>query len=186
MKLIVGLGNPGKKYEKTRHNAGFEAIDLVAKKCQLGFTQEKFNAEIASGNIQGEKVLLMKPLTYMNNSGEAVIQAMNFYKIDTKDILVLHDDLDLPIGKIRIRMQGSAGGQKGMASIQRHVHAQDIARIRIGIDKSPIIPVVDYVLGKVPKEERGEYDKALEHAAMAAVSFIDNPIEIVMNRFNGQ
>ncbi len=184
MKIVIGLGNPGKKYEKTRHNAGFEALDYLAKKCNVDFNQEKFHAQIASTVVKGEKVLLMKPLTYMNNSGEALIQAMNFYKVELEDVLVLHDDLDIPVGKIRIRARGSAGGQKGMASIQNHVHSQDVFRIRIGIDKSPVIPVVDYVLGKVPNEERVEYNQALEKAAEAAYYFIHHSIDDVMNRFN--
>ncbi|MFV0480226.1 MAG: aminoacyl-tRNA hydrolase [Anaerorhabdus sp.] len=184
MKIIIGLGNPGGKYEKTRHNAGFEAIECLAKKCGTTFQQEKFNAEIAEFSQNGEKVLLMKPLTYMNASGEALIQAMKFYKVEVKDILVMHDDLDLPVGKIRIRYQGSAGGQKGMLSIQQHLHTQEIGRIRIGIDKSPIIPVVDYVLGKVPSEEREQYNEAIEKAAEAALYFLSHSIVDVMNRFN--
>ncbi len=184
MKIIVGLGNPGKKYEKTRHNAGFEAMDCLAKKCGVDFQQEKFNASITSFTHQGEKVLLMKPLTYMNLSGEALIQAMKFYKVEVEDVLVLHDDLDLPVGKIRIRSQGSAGGQKGMSNIQQHLHTQSVNRIRIGIDKHPFIPVVDYVLGKVPEENRKEYNQAIEKAAEAAHYFINHSILEVMNRFN--
>lgn len=117
MKLIVGLGNPGKEYEKTRHNSGFLAMDYLADLLHVQINQEKFEALILKTNIDGEQVLLMKPLTYMNLSGKAVAQAVKFYKIDPQDILVLHDDMDLPTGSVRIRKNGSAGGQKGMKNI---------------------------------------------------------------------
>lgn len=184
MKIIIGLGNIGKKYENTRHNAGFEAVDALAKKCGWSFSQEKFNALIAQGTLHGEKVLLMKPTTYMNASGEALIQAIQFFKVETKDILVLHDDLDLPVGKIRIRLKGSPGGQNGMKSIQNHLHTQEVCRIRIGIDKHPLIPVVDYVLGKVSSEQRPLYNEAIDKAADAALYFMNHSIEDVMNKYN--
>lgn len=184
MKLIVGLGNPGREYEKTRHNAGFCVMDELAKLCHTTIEQKKFNALIGTTQIKGEQVLLMKPQTYMNASGEAVIQAMNFYKIDAKDLLVIHDDLDIPVGKLRIRTQGSSGGQKGMQSIMNHVHTQEIARIRVGIDKNPLIPVVDYVLGKIPKEELKDYENSIQKAAEAAYMSVTHSIADVMNRYN--
>lgn len=184
MKLIVGLGNPGREYEKTRHNAGFCVLDELAKLCHTSIEQKKFNALIGMTQIQGEQVLLMKPQTYMNASGEAVIQAMNFYKIEIKDILVIHDDLDIPVGKLRIRTQGSSGGQKGMQSIMNHLHSQEIARIRVGIDKNPLIPVVDYVLGKIPKDELKDYENSVQKAAEAAYMSINHSIADVMNRYN--
>lgn len=184
MKLIVGLGNPGKEYEKTRHNAGFLVMDELANLCHTSIEQKKFNALVGTTQINGEQVLLMKPQTYMNASGEAVIQAVNFYKIDAKDVLVIHDDLDIPVGKLRIRTQGSSGGQKGMQSIINHLHTQEIARIRVGIDKNPLIPVVDYVLGKVAKEDLKNYEDAIKRAANAAYMSVTHPIGEVMNRFN--
>ncbi|MEG0076504.1 aminoacyl-tRNA hydrolase [Anaerorhabdus sp.] len=184
MKLIVGLGNPGKEYEHTRHNAGFDAIDELAKLCHTSIDQKKFNALIAQVRVGNEQVILMKPLTYMNASGEAVIQAVNFYKIETKDILIIHDDLDLPVGKLRIRTQGSSGGQKGMQSIMNHLHSQEIQRIRVGIDKNPLIPIVDYVLGKIPKESKADYQDSLIKAAEAAYMSISHDFSEVMNRYN--
>ena len=184
MKLIVGLGNPGVKYNKTRHNCGFEAIDILANKLGIEINQNKFKSLIAITKVNGEQVILMKPQTYMNLSGEAVLQAVNFYKIKTEDIIILHDDLDLPIGNIRIRMSGSAGGQKGMKNIIDLLHTQDIARIRIGIDKNPNIPVVDYVLGKLDKDKQDLYENAFNKSADAAYAFISKPIMKVMNEFN--
>ncbi|MFV0379315.1 MAG: aminoacyl-tRNA hydrolase [Anaerorhabdus sp.] len=184
MKIIVGLGNPGKEYENTRHNAGFDAIDLVAREMNVSFTQEKFNATLASFNYQQEKIILVKPLTYMNNSGIAVRAIVDFYKLDLNDLLIVHDDLDLAINRIRIRKKGSAGGQKGMASIQSHLNTQEINRIRIGIDKNPLIPIVDYVLGRVAKEDRDKYQNSLQHTSDAIIYFFKHPIDEVMNRFN--
>lgn len=184
MKLIVGLGNPGLEYERTRHNAGFMAIDKVAELLQVSFTKKQFQATIATASVKGEKVLLMKPETYMNLSGEAVLAAVQFYKIDSQDILVLHDDLDLPVGKIRIRYQGSSGGQKGLKNIIDLLHTQDIKRIRIGIGKDPIIPIVDYVLGKIPKDQEPLFQESLEKAAQAARASLIMKFQDVMNRYN--
>ncbi len=184
MKLIVGLGNYGDKYKKTRHNCGFEAIDILAQKLNTEISQKKFKSLISNVKVNNEQVILMKPQTYMNLSGEAVIEAVNFYKISPEDILIMHDDLDLPIGKVRIRMKGSAGGQKGMKNIIDLLHTQDIPRIRIGIDKNPDIPVVDYVLGKLDKDKLDDYNKAFVLSAEAAYSFISNPIMKVMSEFN--
>lgn len=184
MKLIVGLGNIGKEYERTRHNAGFMTIDKVADKLGVTFNQTKFKATIATLKKDGETVILMKPSTYMNLSGEAVIEAVHFYKIDPQDILIIHDDLDLPVGKIRLRTKGSSGGQNGMKNIIQHLGTQDIKRIRVGIDKDPRIPVVDYVLGKISKEDMEAFDDAANRAADACVAFINTPFERVMNKFN--
>jgi len=184
MKLIVGLGNPGKEYEKTRHNAGFMAIDKLAEMIDVSFTQKQFNALIGTAMIKGEKIMLMKPETYMNLSGEAVSSAVRYYKIDTQDILVLHDDLDLPVGKIRIRYQGSSGGQKGLKNIIDLLGTQDIKRIRIGIGKDPIIPIVDYVLGKIPKEQEETFNESLDKAAKAARASLVLNFQDVMNRYN--
>jgi len=184
MKLIVGLGNIGKEYENTRHNAGFEVIDILADRLNIKVDQKKFKATIGISNVNGEKVILMKPSTYMNLSGNAVIECVNFYKIETKDIIVVHDDLDLPVGKIRIREKGSAGGQKGIKSIMNQLHTTDINRIRVGIDKDPRIPVVDYVLGKTKKADLPAYKEALNKAAEALESSITLDFNKVMNRYN--
>lgn len=184
MKLIVGLGNPGKEYENTRHNAGFRVMDAIAEACNAEITQKKFKALIAMTRIAGEQVLLMKPQTYMNLSGEALIEAVNFYRIDTKDLLVIYDDMDMPVGKIRLREKGSAGGQNGMKNIIAHLHTQEFARIRVGIGKDARIPTVDWVLGKIRKEEQEDFQKAVENARDAAIYSLTHTFTDTMSRYN--
>ena len=184
MKLIVGLGNPGAQYEKTRHNSGFMAIQKLAEKCNASNASQKFNARVAIVRIQNEQVLLMEPTTFMNESGQAVIQAVNYYHIDTSDILVMHDDMDLPVGAVRIREKGSSGGQKGMKSIIEHLHTENIARIRIGIDHDTRHDVPDYVLSPVSKSEWPQYEEALNTAAEAAYAWITTPMQKVMSLYN--
>jgi peptidyl-tRNA hydrolase, PTH1 family len=186
MKMIVGLGNPGKTYEQTRHNSGFMVMDEILRKVGAPALIRKFKAKVTTVTIGNEQVLLMKPETYMNLSGEAVAEAAHFYKIEPKDILVIFDDLDLPVGKVRIREKGSAGGQNGMKSIILHLHTQEFPRIRIGIDKNPMIPTVDYVLGKIEKEKRPQHQKAVALAADAAIEFVNKPFLEVMNNYNKQ
>ncbi len=187
MKLIVGLGNPGKEYEKTRHNSGFMAMDYLSDKCNTTLNTKKWNANIASVKINGESVLLMKPLTYMNESGNAVIQAVNYYHIDPQDILIMHDDMDIPTGSVRIRKNGSAGGQKGMKSIINHLGTSEIARIRIGVGHSirgnhELVP--DWVLSPVPKAEKEDFEFALKDSAEAAYAWVSEPMDKVMNQYN--
>lgn len=187
MKLIVGLGNPGKEYEKTRHNAGFMVMDKIADTLHVDIQTKKFQALICNTKIDGESVILMKPLTYMNESGQAVIQAVNFYHIDVEDILVIHDDMDLPTGSCRIRKNGSAGGQKGMKSIISHLGTTDIARIRIGVGHSTkgnhdLVP--DWVLSPVPKSEKEDFDNAIDSGAKASIAWITQSMDKVMNQYN--
>lgn len=187
MKLIVGLGNPGKDYEKTRHNAGFMAIDLLADKLNVSISTKKFQALCATVRIDGQPVLLLKPMTYMNESGRAVSEAVNFYHIAEEDILVMHDDMDLPTGSVRIRKKGSSGGQKGMKSIIDSLKSTEIARIRIGVGHSgrgdhELVP--DWVLSPVPKKEREVFDNALKGAAEAANAWVSKPIDEVMSKYN--
>ncbi|MBR2670336.1 MAG: aminoacyl-tRNA hydrolase [Solobacterium sp.] len=187
MKLIVGLGNPGKEYEKTRHNSGFQVMDLLAEKCHCTITREKWSALIAPVQVQGVSVLLMKPLTYMNDSGRAVAQAVNFYHIVPEDILVIHDDIDLPVGNLRIRQKGSDGGQKGMRSIIQALGTQNITRIRIGVGHSEpgnhkVVP--DWVLSPVEKDLREEHQSILQKAADASYAWINTPLELVMSTYN--
>ena len=151
MKLIVGLGNPGKKYENTRHNTGFAVIDRTLAKLNVELDKNKFNADYTMINRNGEKIYILKPLTYMNLSGEAVVPFMKYFNIDPEDLVVVHDDLDLPVGKIRLRQSGSCGGQNGMRNIIDLLGDSNIKRIRVGIGKDPLIPVVDYFLGKTKK-----------------------------------
>lgn len=184
MKLIVGLGNPGKEYEKTRHNTGFLVIDDVLNKLNISLDKNKFNADYTVYNHKGEKIYIMKPLTYMNSSGEAVVPFMNYFNINKEDLLVIHDDLDLPVGKIRLRESGSCGGQNGMRSIINLLNDSNIRRIRVGIGKDPLIPTVDYVLGKVKKEDKQVYEEALKKASEAVIYYFDNNFQKTMSVYN--
>jgi peptidyl-tRNA hydrolase, PTH1 family len=186
MKLIVGLGNPGKKYEQTRHNTGFLVIDKVAEKLNTPFNQTKFHSFYAVAVFNNEQVMLMKPQTYMNLSGEAVSAAVRFFKIKHEDILVISDDLDLPIGKIRVRASGSAGGQKGLKSIMDHLSDSNIPRLRVGIGKNPLIDTVDYVLGKVEPENRDAYQQSIHEAADTVLLFIKGGVKEAVDRNNGK
>ncbi len=184
MKLIIGLGNPGREYEKTKHNAGFMAIDLIASELNVAINQNKGKGLYVKTNYRGESVILLKPQTYMNLSGESVRAIMDFFKIETKDILVIYDDLDLAIGKIRLRAKGSAGGQNGMKNIIQHVGTQEFNRIRIGIGKDARIPVVDYVLTKFRKEELVDFEEACVDAKNAGLYFLTHSFDDTMNKYN--
>ncbi|MCR5706130.1 MAG: aminoacyl-tRNA hydrolase [Acholeplasmatales bacterium] len=154
MKLIVGLGNVGSTYEGTRHNIGFMSIDRFADKYNVEFRENKsFKGYVGEARIGGEKVLLLKPTTFMNLSGDSVILVKKFYKIDTKDIIVINDDLDMPVGKVRYRAKGSAGGHNGLKSIILNLGTEEFQRIKVGIDRSKVIPVVDWVLGRFSKDD---------------------------------
>ena len=187
MKLIVGLGNPGKEYEKTRHNSGYMALSKLADRLNVTVTSSKFNALIASTMINGQKVLLMEPLTFMNLSGSAVRAAADYYHIEPEDILILHDDMDLPVGSVRIRSKGSSGGQKGMKHIIACMGTDAIARVRIGVGHSErgehgIVP--DWVLSAVPKSEQEIFDHAIDVASKAAEAWVSEPMDKVMSQYN--
>lgn len=184
MRLIAGLGNPGKEYEQTRHNAGFAVMDAIAAACGAELTQKKYKALICLTRIHGEQVLLMKPQTYMNLSGEAISEAMKFYRLAPKDILVIYDDMDLPVGKIRLRQKGSAGGQNGMKNIIAHLHTQEFDRIRVGIGKDARIPTIDWVLGKLRKEEQASFQEAVLQARDAALYSLQHSFIDTMSHFN--
>jgi PTH1 family peptidyl-tRNA hydrolase len=159
--LIVGLGNPGKEYEKTRHNAGFIALDFFMNKKAVGFN-EKFGGYFNKFRINDNEVFVLKPLTYMNNSGQSVIQVVNFYKINPSDVVVMHDDMDIPVGEVRYKTKGSAGGHNGIKSIIQHLGTQEFKRVKIGISKPDQMTVIDYVLGKFSKEDRKLIDNVVE------------------------
>lgn len=167
MKLIVGLGNPGKEYENTRHNIGFEIIDLIASKKGVELKNEKFKGVF----YKGEEFILAKPLTYMNLSGDFVQAISAFFKIDTKDILVIFDDMDLPLGELRYRATGSSGGQNGIKDIINKLGTEDIRRIKIGIGR-PIHASVDHVLGKFTSEERVKVDSMKPEALKRVEEFL--------------
>lgn len=185
MKLIVGLGNPGKKYENTRHNTGFAVIDRTLAKLNVELDKNKFNADYTMINRNGERIYILKPLTYMNLSGEAVVPFMKYFGIEPEDLVVVHDDLDLPVGKIRLRQSGSCGGQNGMRNIIDLLGDSNIKRVRVGIGKDPLIPVVDYVLGKTKKEDLEVYNQALDKASDALIYWLDHDdFSKVMSNFN--
>lgn len=173
MKLIIGLGNPGEQYAETRHNVGFMAIDAYAKSIGVNFKLEpKLKGMVASVNLMGKKAILLKPQTYMNLSGASVQLVMNFYKISKEDIMVIADDLDSPTGRIRLRANGSAGGHNGHKSIMNCIGSSDYKRLKIGIDRSNIIPVVDYVLQRFSKTEMANINLAIETATKAMDDFV--------------
>lgn len=186
MKVIIGLGNPGKQYEDTRHNVGFLAIDTLSKELQIPLNTMKFRGIIGEGNVQGEKVLLVKPQTYMNLSGETVGQIVSFYKLTAKDIVVIYDDLDLPVGKLRLREKGSAGGHNGIKSLIAHLGTQDFSRIKIGVDRPEAgRSVSDYVLHSFPKSDWPHIQDAIQSAAKACEDWIKGDSFLtVMNHYN--
>lgn len=184
MFLIVGLGNPEEKYDNTRHNIGFEAIDYIAKKYNIDINRKKFKGEYGEGFIENEKVILMKPTTYMNLSGECVREVIDFYKLTNEDILVIYDDISLDLGKIRIRRKGSAGGHNGIKSIIAHVGSDEFSRIKIGIGQ-PKGDLVNYVLGKFSKEEKEVLEEVLEVSKLATDTIIREDINSAMNKYNG-
>ena len=185
MKLIVGLGNPGSRYTGTRHNIGFEVIAELARRHAAGSPREKFQAELAEANIAGEKTLLMCPLTFMNLSGQAVQPARDFYKIENNDLLVVCDDFALPLGKLRIRAQGSAGGQKGLDDIIRRLGTDELPRLRIGIGPLPESwEAANFVLGKFSKEESAEATEMVKRSADAVASWVRDGLAKAMNQYN--
>lgn len=185
MKLIVGLGNPGRDYEQTRHNIGFEVIDELSDRFNIPLNQSKLKGFYGIGFYKGEKVLLLKPLTYMNLSGEAIRAIMDYYQIDQEDLLLIYDDLDLPVGKVRLRQKGSAGGHNGIKSTIQHLGTQQFNRIRIGIDR-PVngMSVPDYVLGRFQKEEYSTVMEAVKKSADACEAWMGQSFLQVMNEYN--
>lgn len=185
MKLIVGLGNPGAKYNQTRHNVGFEVAARLAQKFGSEPARARFQGEVVAATIAGQKALILTPLTFMNLSGASVLAARDFYKLEQSDLLVVCDDFNLPLAKIRLRMKGSAGGQKGLEDILRRLGTEDVPRLRIGIGAPPPgRDVAGYVLSKFTKDEQPEMTDAIQRAADAAASWVELGIEPVMNQYN--
>ena len=186
MYLIAGLGNPTREYEKTRHNVGFEAIDILADKAGTTVTEKKHKALYGKGYIGGQKVILAKPQTYMNLSGESIREIADFYKIEPENIIILCDDINLSEGQLRIRLKGSAGGHNGLKNIISHLGTQEFPRIRIGVGEKPArMDLADYVLGHFSKEEKEQMEQAFKDGAAAAVAMMNDGVDTAMNRFNG-
>ena len=186
MYVVVGLGNPGKQYEKTRHNVGFDVIDILSKEYDINVSKIKHKALIGEGRVGNEKVLLVKPQTYMNLSGETLIDIYNYYKIDMENIIVVYDDIDLDVGKIRIRKKGSGGTHNGMRSITKCLGSNDFPRVRVGVSKPrPGQDLADFVLSRFRKEESDDIELGLEKAAKAVDTMIRENIDLAMNKYNG-
>jgi len=184
MKLIVGLGNPGAKYEHSRHNTGFMTLDRVAAMLGADVGKADFNALVGQVSTAGTKVMLMKPQTFMNDSGQAIRPALDYYGLTADDLLVIYDDMDLKCGQIRLRDSGSAGGHNGIKSIIANLGGEHFPRIRIGIEHDPVIDVVDYVLGRYTPEQQPLVMAAQQRAAQAAVDWLSMPFDELMNKYN--
>ena len=184
MKLVVGLGNPGSKYEHTRHNVGFDVISKLQDKLGISNEREKFQGLISETTVDGEKVLVLKPQTFMNLSGNSIIEVINFYELDPKkDLIVIYDDMDLPVGKLRIKERGSSGGHNGIKSIISHI-GDEFLRIKCGIGKSQS-DKIDFVLGQFAKADQEEVDKMMESAANCAMDMIkDVKLQNIMQKYN--
>ena len=185
--LIVGLGNPGANYERTRHNAGFRVMELLARKLNVSVNRVRFRAKTARAEVEGHSALLLLPQTYMNASGLAVAEAASFYKIPRELVLVISDDVDLPVGKIRVRREGSAGGHNGLKSVISALGGQDFPRVKLGVGAkpNPEYELADWVLGKLSAQEEKVFSEALEHAVEAVLAVLRDGTDSAMAKFNG-
>lgn len=185
MKLIVGLGNPGRKYENTRHNLGYAVLAELARRLSVGPPKSKFHGELADGELAGQKVLLLSPITYMNRSGTSVREARDFFGVADEDLLVICDDLNLPVGKLRLRAAGSSGGHKGLEDIAENLQSEGFPRLRIGIGSPPEgWDAADFVLARFTKEQLPEMELAVLQAADASMDWVRQGIAYCMNRYN--
>lgn len=185
MYLIVGLGNPESDYAKTRHNMGFRVINELAKQYEIDIARKKFRSEYENAIIEGQKVILVKPKTFMNVSGEAIIEFVNFYKIELDKIIIIYDDMDIEPGKIRIRKSGSPGSHNGMKSVVHFLNSENFPRIRVGIGKPREDEnVIEYVIGSIPEEDEKDLETGVNLAKEAVIELLKNGIDLAMNRFN--
>ena len=186
MYIIVGLGNPDRKYQGTRHNIGFDVVDAFAKRFSIDVINKKFNALVGTGVAEGHKVVLVKPQTYMNLSGESVRRVLDFYKVDeTQELIVISDDISLDVGQLRVRKKGSAGGHNGLKNIIAHLGHENFIRIRMGVGEKPAsYDLADYVLGHFTGEERKKMDEAADRAADAIRLIFTKDVYAAMNQFN--
>lgn len=186
MYIIVGLGNPGQKYDQTRHNVGFDAIDKLANKHGIKVDKLKHRALLGEGRIGNDKVLLVKPQTYMNLSGESLASICGYYKVDLENLIVMYDDIDLDVGKLRIRKKGSAGSHNGMRSIVKCLGSTEFPRIRIGVSKPPQgKDLADFVLSRFSKEDRVYVEESLDRAVLTVEEIITTDMDMAMNKYNG-
>lgn len=188
MFVIVGLGNPGKKYEKTRHNIGFNVIDAMADKYNIRVKERKHQALVGSGFIEGQKVMLVKPTTYMNKSGDSVSDVLDYYKLDPElELIVIYDDISLEPGNIRIRKKGSAGGHNGIKDIIAMIDTQNFMRVKVGVGEKPAgWDLADYVMGSFSQDDKGKIDEAIQDAISAAVLMMQGQVDKAMNNYNAK
>lgn len=185
MNLIVGLGNPGEKYKNTKHNTGFRAIDVLSEKLSIDVSKNKFSAKIGQGMVQDKKIILAKPQTYMNLSGESIVQIMDYYKIAPEDLYVIYDDIDIDVGKLRIRKRGSAGTHNGMRNIIYMLQDDNFPRFRIGISKpGENMDLISYVITPFTKQQDEHIQKVLELCADAVIMSLNDGIDKAMNKYN--
>ena len=184
MKLIVGLGNPGKEYENTRHNIGFMVLDNYAKKHNMIIDKKKFNSFYQKGIINTQEVILVKPATYMNLSGEAIIKFVNYFKININDILIVYDDLDLECGKFRLRSKGRSGGHNGIKSIIKYLGTDEFKRLKIGISNDKLIDTKDYVLGKITSNQKEKLVDVINKTSDIIDDFLSLPFSKLTNKYN--
>ncbi len=184
MYLIVGLGNPGQEYKATRHNIGFDVIDIISSKYNIELNRKKFKGIYGEGRINNEKVILLKPTTYMNLSGESIREIVDFYKISPENIIVAYDDVSLHIGRLRVRAQGSAGGHNGIKSIISSIGTDSFPRVKVGVG-GPKDSLVSHVLGRFSNEERKVVDETLDMAANTVICILTEGVNSAMNKFNG-
>lgn len=185
MYLIIGLGNPESEYKNTRHNMGFDTVNILSEKYNIEMNKNKFDAICGDGIIEGEKVILIKPQTYMNLSGKSAIQFVNFYKTDIENVIVIYDDMDVDLGKIKIRKKGGPGTHNGMKSMISELNSQDFPRVRVGIGKPKYDnDMINYVIGSIPKEEKAILEKSVQIASEAVCEILKNGIDNSMNKFN--
>lgn len=184
MKIIVGLGNPGEKYVKTRHNVGFMVIDHLSMQLEAGFAQKKFQSLFYKKSVAQEDIVLLKPQTFMNLSGSAVKEVVDMYKVSLHDIMVICDDLDLPLGKLRVRRNGGSGGHRGIESLIACLGSRDFSRLRVGIGRPTVGDAADYVLSRFSEEEYPVVKETLDTACVALKVWIADGVEACMNKFN--
>lgn len=184
LKLVVGLGNPGKEYQNTRHNIGYMALDTIASFFHVTFNKKKWNGNYVEINYQGEKIILLKPEKYMNLSGEVVAPFLKFYKLSSNDLFVISDDLDMPIGKIKLKYKGSSGGHNGLKDIEKNIGTKEYKRLKIGISNNKQIDTKDYVLGKWSVEERKILEETFSLLPQLFMDYVTLKFDNVMNKYN--
>ena len=184
MKLIVGLGNPGREYEKTRHNIGFMAIDRIVDSLGISFDKKKFNGSYCVSNVNGKKVMFLKPLEYMNLSGNVIGRFVKFFDIDVNDILIIHDDLDMDLGRIKLKSHGSSGGHNGLKNIEANLGTQEYKRLKIGISNDKRFDTKDYVLGKFSSSDMEVLNPILDKMPSVFNDFLSISFIMLMNKYN--